>query len=120
MFNSLGHVIYRRRWAVLVAGLVFMAVSGILGTSVFGSLKSGGYENPGAEAQQVAQTLSKQLGRDDRTLLVLFTSKDGSAVSDPTYKQAVDATLAMIKGQPSVDQITTFYDTGASQFVSND
>ena len=42
MFNSLGHVIYRRRWAVLIAGIVFMAVSGVFGTSVFGSLKSGG------------------------------------------------------------------------------
>ena len=120
MFEKLGTTIYRRRWAVLIAGLIFMAVSGVLGTSVFGSLKSGGYNNPDAESQQVAETLGNRLGRDDRTLLVLFNSKDGTTVDNPAYKQAVEATLAKIKGHDSVGKIVTFYETGAKPLVSND
>jgi uncharacterized membrane protein YdfJ with MMPL/SSD domain len=120
MFEKLGTAIFRRRWAVLIAGIVFMAASGLLGTSVFGSLKTGGYNNPGAESQQVVETLSKQLGRDDRTLLVLFTSKDGITVDAPAFKQGVDATLAKIKGHESVGKIVTYYDTGAKPLVSND
>jgi RND superfamily putative drug exporter len=120
MFEKLGLVIYKRRWAVLIAGLVFMAVSGVLGTSVFGSLKSGGYNNPGAESQQVAETLSRDLGRNDKTLLVLFTSKDGTTVDSPAYKQAVDATLAKVQGHDGVGKIVTYYDTGAKPLVSND
>src|SRR5205807_672141 len=120
MFEKLGRMIYRRRWAVLVAGLVFMTASGLLGTSVFGSLKEGGYNNPGAESQQVADTLSNQLGRDQRTLIVLFTSRDGTTVDNPTFKSGVEATLAKIAGQEGVGKITTFYTTGAAQLVSTD
>src|ERR1700730_11450985 len=120
MFEKLGRAIYRRRWIVLVAGLVFMAASGLLGTSVFGSLKAGGYNNPGAESTQVADTLSNQLGRDQRTLVVLFTSKDRTTVDNPVFKSGVQATLKKKEGQEGVGKITTFYSTGPSQFISND
>jgi uncharacterized membrane protein YdfJ with MMPL/SSD domain len=120
MFEKLGRAIYRRRWAVLVAGIVFMAASGLLGTSVFGSLKAGGYNNPGAESTQAADTLSNQLGRDQKTLIVLFTSKDGTTADNPAFKSGVEATLAKLQGQAGVGKITTFYDTGASQLLSND
>ncbi len=120
MFEKLGRTIYRRKWAVLVAGLVFMAASGLLGTSVFGSLKAGGYNNPGAESTQAADTLTNQLGRDQRTLIVLFTSKDGTTIDNPAFKSGVAATLARLQGQDGVGKITTFYGTGASQLVSND
>jgi RND superfamily putative drug exporter len=105
---------------VLVAGLLFMVASGVLGTSVFSSLKAGGYNNPGAESSQVAATLSNQLGQDQRTLIVLFTSKDGTKVDSPSYKSAVETTLSKIDGQSGVGKIATFYSTGASQLVSND
>ena len=52
MFEKLGSVIYRGRWTVLAAGLVFMALSGLFGIGVFGQLKAGGYDNPSAEFDQ--------------------------------------------------------------------
>ncbi|MEO8288994.1 MAG: MMPL family transporter [Chloroflexota bacterium] len=119
MFAKMGHAIYRRRWLTLILGLVFMVVSGVIGTTVFGSLKTGGYNNPNAESTRVTQTLKDELGRDDRTLIVLFTSKDGTTVENPAYKSAVEGTLAKIDGQPDVGAITTYYMTGASQLVSN-
>lgn len=120
MFEKLGNAIYRRRRLTLILGLVFMAVSGVLGSSVFGSLKAGGYNIPGAESTLVAETLKKELGRDDRSLIVLFTSKSGMLVDSPTFRQGVEATLAKLQGQKGVDKIVTFYMSGATQLVSND
>jgi RND superfamily putative drug exporter len=120
MFEKLGAAIYRRRWLVLVAGLLFMVASGVLGTSVFSSLKAGGYNNPGAESTLAADTLSNQLGFDQRTLVVLFTSKDGTTIDRPAFKSAVETTLSKIQGQSGVGKVTTFYTSGATQLVSND
>ena len=120
MFQGLGSVIYRGRWIVLAAGLVVMALSGIFGISVFGQLKAGGYNNPSAESTHVEDLLKSQLGADDRILIVLFTSKDGSTVESPGYKAAVENTLSKLNGQENVGKISTFYSTGATVFVSKD
>ncbi len=120
MFAWLGNSIYKSRWFVLVAGLAFMAVSGVFGTSVFADLKAGGYDNPGSESAQVESLLKSEMGQAARTLVVLFNSKDGTQVDAPSYKAVVEATLDRIKGQPNVAGITTYYTTGSSTLVSND
>ncbi|MEO5953691.1 MAG: MMPL family transporter, partial [Chloroflexia bacterium] len=120
MFTWLGNSIYKARWFVLIAGIVFMAVSGILGTSVFGDLKAGGYNNPGAESTQVDELLKSELGQSDRVLVVMFESKDGKSVDDPAFKSAVESTMAKINGQPNVGNVVTYYATGANTLVSND
>src|SRR5512138_1488973 len=120
MFAALGRAVYRRRWAVLIAGLVFMLASGLAGTTLFGTLKAGGYENPEAESIRTADLLRTELARDDRTLVVLFTSNNGTQVDDPAYKAEVEKTLGRLKGQPNIGRVTTYYTTGASQFVSKD
>src|SRR6476646_1492888 len=120
MFQGLGSVVYRGRWIVLAAGLVVMALSGIFGIGVFGQLKAGGYNNPSAESTRVEDLLKSQLGADDRILIVLFTSRDGSAVESASYKAAVESTLNKLNGQPNVGKISTFYSTGATVFVSKD
>ncbi|HET9495792.1 MAG TPA: MMPL family transporter, partial [Chloroflexia bacterium] len=120
MFAALGRAVYRRRWIVLVAGLAFMLASGLAGTTLFGTLKAGGYDNPEAESIRAVELLRKELGRDDRTLVVLFTSTDGLQVDDPAYKTEVEETLARLEGQPNIGRTTGYYTTGAAQFVSND
>ncbi len=120
MFAALGRAVYRRRWIVLIAGLLFMLASGLAGTTLFGTLKAGGYDNPEAESIRAVELLRTEMGRDDRTLVVLFTSNDGLQVDDPAYKAQVEKTLARLDGQPNIGRITTYYTTGAAQFVSND
>lgn len=120
MFSWLGNSIYRARWVVLIAGIVFMAVSGILGTSVFGDLKAGGYNNPGAESTQVDELLKSELGQSDRALVAMFESKDGKTVDDPAFKAGVESTLAKINGQPNVGNVVTYYTTKSNTLVSND
>ncbi|HEY0068887.1 MAG TPA: MMPL family transporter [Chloroflexia bacterium] len=120
MFASLGRFTYRFRWIVLVAGLLFMLAGGLLGTGVFPSLKSGGFYDEAAESTRVLASLHEDLGRDEGSLIVLFTSEDGAKVDSLAFKQGVEETLAKIGGHAGVGHITTYYTTGAKQLVSND
>ncbi|HYP41607.1 MAG TPA: MMPL family transporter [Chloroflexia bacterium] len=120
MFATLGRFIYTRRWFVLLAGFIFIIASGIYGTTVFGDLKNGGFEDPNAESTRAQRALHEQLGRDEGALLVLFTSADGSTIESADYKAEVEATLAKLSGRPEIGTISTFYNTGAPQFVSQD
>jgi RND superfamily putative drug exporter len=118
MFAGLGRFVYKRRWSVLIAGFVFLLLSGVFGTSVFGSLKPGGFNDPNAESTKALQSMTDKLGRDDTSLIVLFTAKDGMTIDNPSYKQAVENTLAKINSKPGVSTITTYYNSGAPQLVS--
>jgi len=120
MFATLARFIYHRRWAVLVAAVLFMVLSGVYGSSVFGKLKGGGFDDPGSESSKVAGMIAKEMGHNQTPLIVLFSAKDGLTVSDPLYQQAVAATLAKVQGQPGVGTITSYYETGAPQLLSAD
>ncbi len=120
MFAALSKFVYRRRWSVLAAGLVFMILSGVFGTTVFGNLKSGGFNDPAVDSSKVLEAMHDKLGRDDTSLIVLFNAKDGSAVDSPAFKQGVEATLAKLQGRSEIGTITTFYNSGATPLVSND
>ncbi len=120
MFAGLSKFIYRRRWFVLGAGVVFLIVAGVYGTSVFGKLKSGGFTDPAAESTKAGVAIHTELGRDETALIVLYTAKDGSNVDQPAYRQAVESSLAKINGQPGVGQVATYYTTGAAQLISLD
>src|SRR5437588_85070 len=120
MFASLGRFIYRARWYVLLAGLLFVAASGVFGTSVFGKLKNGGFYDPDAESTRVMNALHDNLGHDEDSLIVLFTATDGTKVDDASYKAAVESTLGKLKGQDGIGAITDFYNTGSQALVSND
>ena len=121
MFAALGRFIYRRRWLVLAAGLIFIIISGVYGTSVFGVLKSGGFYDATSESYQASIGVQQHLNNGETPLLVLFTSPS-MTVDDPAYAQAVGATLAKVQGHDGVGSITSFYTTGktATTLVSND
>ncbi len=120
MFKAWGELVYRRRWLMLVAGIIFMAVSGIYGTSLFGNLKGGGFDDPQAESSHALSTLKQQLGQAESSLVVLFNSRDGLTVEDSQYRQAVEQTLDKLKDQAGLGSITTFYNSGSRALVSLD
>src|SRR5690349_5370744 len=98
MFAAYGKCVYRWRLTVLVAGWVYLVVAGVFGTGVVKNLKGGGFDDPNSDSSKAALALHDKLGRDEGSLIVLFSSKDGLTVDKPEYKQAVEATLAKING----------------------
>jgi trehalose monomycolate/heme transporter len=118
VFESLGRGVYRRRRLVLLAAVLFLAVAGGWGTSVFSRLSSAGFEDPGSDSYRAAQVAERELGRDEADVVVLYRSADRT-VDDPAYRRAVTGTLA---GLPAgvVDRTVTWWDTGAPALVSQD
>jgi trehalose monomycolate/heme transporter len=120
LFSALGRGAYKHRWRILLVGLALVAASGFIGIDVFTYAKTGGFVDPASESTRVSNLLRDQLGRDDGTLVVLFTGESGFTLDQPEYRQAVEATLDQIKDDPDVGQIFTYYNTGLAQFVSDD
>ncbi|HST65384.1 MAG TPA: hypothetical protein VLM05_09370, partial [Mycobacteriales bacterium] len=70
MFETLGRATYRRRRWVLAVAAAFLVFAGVWGTGVFGSLTSGGFEDPGSESARAAAVAAADLGRDDADVVV--------------------------------------------------
>ncbi len=50
MFAWLGRLVFRSRWVLLAGTVVFVAIAGVSGVSVFDRLKGGGFDDPAAES----------------------------------------------------------------------
>ena len=118
MFSALGRSTYRRRRAVLAAGVAFLLLAGVWGTGVFGKLVGGGFEDPGSESARATEALVEAFGRDAADVVVLYSSADRT-VDDPTFRRDVEAVLGDLP-EGSVTSASTFWSTGAPSFVSED
>jgi uncharacterized membrane protein YdfJ with MMPL/SSD domain len=118
MFETLGRVAYRRRRWVLAAALAFLTFAGVWGTGVFGSLTSGGFEDPHSESARSDAAVAAALGRDDADVVVLYRSPDRT-VDDPAFRQAVTGTLAALPAA-DVQRTVDWFSTRAPGLVSAD
>jgi len=118
MFDALGRFAYRRRRLVLAAAVAFIAFALAWGTSVFGALSGGGFEDPDSESARATALLAERLGPNDADLIALYSS-DTLTVDDPAYAAAVLGTLQALPRE-QVERVTTYFDTRAPQLVSED
>ena len=118
MFSALGRSTYRRRRAVVAAGVLFLLLAGVWGTGVFGKLVGGGFEDPQSESARASAELVEAFGRDGADVVVLYRSQDRT-VDDPTYRRDVEAVLEALP-DGAVASTATFWSTGAPTFVSED
>jgi trehalose monomycolate/heme transporter len=118
MFETLGRVAYRRRRWVLAAALAFLTFAGVWGTGVFGSLTSGGFEDPHSESARSDATVAADLGRDDADVVVLYRSAERT-VDDPAFRRAVTGTLAALPAA-DVERTVDWFSTRAPGLVSAD
>jgi RND superfamily putative drug exporter len=121
IFQRLGRLIHRRRILVLVLAAAFIAAAGLWGTSVFGRLQTGGFEDPDSESSRAVTALEQDLGRQATDVVVVYRAPEGSAltVDDPAF---ADAVTAVLDGLPREDvvAVTSYWSTGADLFVSGD
>ncbi|MET0764168.1 MAG: MMPL family transporter [Blastococcus sp.] len=118
MFEALGRVMYRRRRWVVALSVAFLVFAGVWGTGVFGSMTSGGFEDPGSESSQATEVAVRELGRDTADVVILYRSDD-LTVDDPAYAAAVTESLEELP-QDLIERTTTFWESGAAQLVSDD
>ena len=118
MMHRWGRFVAGRAWTVLVAGLVLVAAAAIYGLGVFGSLSSGGYDDPASES---ARSLVKEHATfisHDADIVVIYSSAS-MKVGDPAFRASV---ANVISGLPkgSIQRITSWYQTPAPTLISKD
>jgi trehalose monomycolate/heme transporter len=95
MLERLGHLMYtRRRWVLALAGL-FVVVAAVWGTSVFGRLVGGGFNDPSADSSKAVTVADAAFGRSAADVVVLYSSTTRT-VDDPAFSSAVYQTLARL------------------------
>ena len=95
MLERLGDLTYTRRRWVLAAAAVFVVVAIGWGTSVFGRLVGGGFNDPGADSSKAVTVAEQAFGRSGADVVVLYSSKTRT-VDDPVFSSALAATLAKL------------------------
>ena len=116
--GSLGRFVVRFRWVVLVATLVFMVLSGVIGGGVADSLSSGGFEDPGAESTIAGDILEEQFGVSDPAVILVVTAPGGS-VDDPAVVAEGMALTEALASEEGVTAATSYWTLGRPDALSS-
>ena len=92
MLERLGHLTYtRRRWVLAAAGL-FVVVAVVWGTTVFGRLAGGGFDDRQSESAKAQTAAEQAFGRDGADVVAIYSSTVRT-VDDESFQSAVTKTL---------------------------
>ncbi len=119
MFEALARFAFRRRWGLLVFGLLVIGIGATYGAGVFGALQSGGLLDQKTESSREAE-LADQKFPDSRVSLILLLSSRTLTVEQPGFRDAARQAIAAVKRDPAVQSVTSYFDTSEARFVSRD
>jgi RND superfamily putative drug exporter len=103
---------------VLVATVVFMVLSGVIGGGVADSLSSGGFEDPGAESTIAGDILEAQFGVSDPAVILVVTAPGGS-VDDPAVVAEAIALTEALAGEDGVTAASSYWTLGRPDALSS-
>ncbi len=119
MFEKLGHVLVRRRKAVLALFIIAVIATGAIGSLVFSRLQDGGYSDPKSDSAQVTQYLSETFNVQDPAVVLLVDA--GTTLSDPDVVMRATNLESAINTDPEVTRTLSYWSSGGSPlFVSKD
>jgi RND superfamily putative drug exporter len=119
MFVWWGGAIARLRWWVVGATGVLVLVGGLWGTGLFGTLGSGGFDDPSSQSSVANARIQAEFGPQAADVVVLYSS-DSSTVDQPGLRGPVTAALARLDSRPEVALVESYYLTGSPMLVSQD
>lgn len=117
MFEKLGHLVVRRRKAMVVLFVVGILTAGGAGSMVFNRLDAGGYSNPDSESYQVFNYLKKNLKISEPNVVVVVDSGT-LPITDPTVVAKAQAIEAEIAKAPGVKKIISYWNTGGEKTLA--
>lgn len=119
MFIALGRIVYRFRWPVIGAWVLLLAASVVFTLSFSKPLAGASLTTPDMESEQAIKALRQELQLSPNSVDVVFTDAT-LTVDDPAYRRVVEGTASRLAAMPEIEEVTTFYNTGASRLVSPD
>ncbi len=117
MFEKLGHLVVRRRKAMVVLFVVGILTAGGVGSMVFNRLDAGGYSNPNSDSYQVYNYLHKTLKISDPNVVVIVDTGN-LPITDPTISAKAQALEAEIAKAPGVNKVISYWNTGGEKTLA--
>jgi RND superfamily putative drug exporter len=117
MFEKLGHVIVRRRKAMVILFIVSVLTAGTVGTMIFSRLDSGGYSNPNSDSYQVYNYLNKNLNVADPNIVVVVDSGN-LPITDPTVATKAQMLETEMANTPGVTKVVSYWNTGGEKTLA--
>ena len=117
MFEKLGHLVVRRRKAMVVLFIVGVLTAGTVGSMIFSRLDSGGYSNPNSDSYQVYNYLSKNLDIADPNVVVVVDSGNLS-ITDPTVVAKAQVLENEMAKAPGVTKVVSYWNTGGEKTLA--
>jgi putative drug exporter of the RND superfamily len=109
MTGPIGGFVVRRARLVLIAAMLAVVGFGVLGVGAFGKLKTGGFQDPGAEST-TAQTLTDQrFGGSDG--VVLLVHAEAGTVDDAAARAAGAEAASRLAAVPGVSNVVSYWPT---------
>ncbi|MDI2130931.1 MMPL family transporter [Yinghuangia seranimata] len=118
MLEPLGRLAYRRRRWIVAAAVLFAALAGLFGSTVFDHLTGTGFTYAKSESSRAAEQRRAIGGSADADVVVVFHS-DRWTVDEAPYEQAAQRLLA---GLPAdrVRAVTAYWTTHRQDLVNAD
>jgi RND superfamily putative drug exporter len=115
---SIGNFVARRARLVLIAAMLAVVGFGVLGVGAFGKLKTGGFQDPGADST-VAQTLTDQRFGGSANVVLLIHAEAGT-VDDAAARAAGAQAASRLARVPGVSDVVSYWQTGNPGLKSKD
>ena len=120
MFEKLGHLIAKRAKVVLALSLIFIAISGTIGTQVFSRFDSGGYSDPGSDSAKVFDYLEDEFNIKDPAVVLTAQTPSGT-VDDSLVAEKAARLEAQLRSEASAENVLSYWSAGRNPgFKSTD
>jgi len=112
MFEKLGSLIVRRKRLIFSLFIVAIFSAGAIGTSVFGKLDSGGYNDPKSDSAKAFEYLTDVFKVKDPAVVLVVETTNG--VNDPAVVATAAKLEQSIKGEAGVGSTLSYWSTGGA------
>ena len=120
LLGRLGAFTVRRRWWVIGAWVVLLAVMASFASGLTGRLGSGGFEVPGSQSLAVQRDLEQRFANQFPTTALITVHDDTRTVDDPAIRAVVEGIATRVQAVPNVGGVESFVSSGSPAFVSPD
>jgi RND superfamily putative drug exporter len=111
MFESLGHLVARRKKSVLSIFILSTIFAGAIGSQVFTRFDSGGYSDPNSDSAKVWEYLDDTFKVKDPAIVLVVDAKNKS-VDDPKVVAAAQKLETEIREESSAESVLSYWSAG--------
>jgi RND superfamily putative drug exporter len=107
LMGRLGAFTVRRRWLVIGAWVVLLAVMASFAPRLTDRLGSGGFEVPGSQSLAVQRDLERRFANQFPTTALVTVHDEARTVDDPAFRAVVEGIATQVGAVPNVGGVSS-------------